>query len=239
MENCANCGLECPGDCMNCPNCGTSCDCDANNNVMCCNHVIPEGPCGPKGNSGLMGPIGPAGMDGESCSLVMSVNVELCSPVMKLLVSNGDCVVLNTCPLKPISTSASSVTEPWLSGNLVNPTFDDESPSWWMSLVNTGNPEWVVYDFGKKVLITCVHLSCNNGRIGSSPKLQGSNDGTVWVDLTDLPNSEWNYPEPNPHNLVKLSKCINSNDVAYRCVRLCSEPTVYCCYDHIQFYGLM
>jgi hypothetical protein len=33
--------------------------------------------------------------------------------------------------LTPVSTLASSVTEPWISDNLINPTLDDDSPSWW------------------------------------------------------------------------------------------------------------
>ena len=160
---------------------------------------------------------------------------------MKLMCASGNSVVLNTYPLKPVSTSASSVTEPWVSDNLVNPTLYYDTPSWWMSLVNTNNPEWIMFDFGKCVLVTCVHLSCNNGRTGSSPKLQGSNDLTVWNDLIDLPHSEWQYLyiQPNPNNLIKLSKCVDLNNVTYRYVRLHSDPTVYCCYDHIQFYGLI
>jgi hypothetical protein len=71
-------------------------------------------------------------------------------------------------------------------------------------------------------------------------KIQGSNDGTTWVDLLDLPFVDWRYPDPNPDNLINLSNVVDTtSNVTYRYVRLYSDPTVYCCYDHIQYYGLV
>jgi hypothetical protein len=203
----------------------------------------PPGEQGLKGEKGDVGEPGPAGLAG--CTLTKKKHVDLRQPISKLLCPSGECCLLNTHALTPINVSASSVTEPWVPENLLEYTkHSDTNVKWWMSLVNTNNPEWVCFEFPKHVLVSCVHISCNNGRTGTNPKIQSSNDGVNWFDYLMFESSDWEYPDPNEHNLVKLTKCCKLlTDTLQECnpfvyYRLYSEPTVYCCYDHIQFFGI-
>ena len=127
---------------------------------------------------------------------------------------------------KVISVNASSNTTTWVADNVLSA----EEHTYWMSETNSGNEEWVVLEYDQAFVATSVNIVLNNGRQGSSPTLQGSHDGSDWIELAsinsfDFPNDERNFRH------VDLSF---SNDQAFKYYRYHSESTVYVLLEYIK-----
>jgi len=60
--------------------------------------------------------------------------------------------------------------------------------TFWMSASNSGNPEWVSFEYSEATIVSNVEIKFVNGRQGSGPVFQGSNDNVNWDDLVDVTN---------------------------------------------------
>lgn len=151
-------------------------------------------------------------------------------PVVRLT-ANAQSAVLNASVLTPTGALiASSQTGGWDPDNVLV-----KDGQWWMSGTDTGNPEWVEFDFGTPVLIASVYAACGNGRSGSANKLQASDNGSTWVDIHTFDASKRVYSATDGlqhyRNTVEVGQ-------AYRYIRLYSGPSPYCLYDFVQFTGV-
>lgn len=111
--------------------------------------------------------------------------------------------------------------------------FADGTYGWLPSNNNTSNPSWLGYKFPSKMCPKLVVVKTKNGNTSwTNPiKLQGSNDGNTFTDITDM------SPEggSNKTNVVEID-C----SVGYQCVQLAfnsfpynNAPGLF-----VQFYGL-
>lgn len=129
--------------------------------------------------------------------------------------------------IESIDEKASSVTQPWVAHNVVN----QEPRTFWMSEVNSKEPQWVSLSYNEEFVATKASIVLNNGRQGTNPVLQGSTDGKSWTNLAqvhafDYPNDERNFRH------VNMSF---ENDKPYKHYRYYSEPTVYVLIEYIKF----
>jgi hypothetical protein len=183
-----------------------------------------DGPQGPAGMQGIMGPsgpsgpVGPSGLDGQQ------------GPVGPA----GEAVVLLSLfsNLNPVSATESSTTTnpPWPATGLLSPGTTDQ----WLSAANTGSPEWARYDMGARVLLTNMFCTFANGRDGSNPSIQVSNDLVSWTTVHVFNAAQ--YGAVTPQNFRNYQANFNLSET-YRYVRLHSDPTVYCHYAYLQFFG--
>ncbi len=173
----------------------------------------PVGPAGPKGDQGEPGPVGPAGPKGDQGE-----------PGIQIVTAFGY--------LNPVSTSESSTTTnpPWPASNLLTPGTQDH----WISEANRGVEEWARFDMGTRVLLVYMFCTFANGRDGTNPKIQVSNDGTTWITVHNFTAA--NYGAVTPQNYRNYQTPLNLSET-YRFVRLQSDPTVYCHYSYLQFFG--
>lgn len=210
--------------------------CDGNLIVRGTTLQAQQGPAGPQGEPGEQGPTGSQGEPGppgpsgglDSMEVVTSLNTMM--PVLKATVGSTS-FVLNARFLTPNSVTSSSITGSWNPENTLV-----RDGAWWMSGVDTGNPEWLQYDFGTPVLISSVYSSFGNGRHGSANKIQGSLDGSSWIDIHTVDASKFSY-NLNGDGQTVYRNAIDS-DTAYRYIRYYSGPSPYCLYDFIQYSGV-
>lgn len=194
-----------------------------------------QGPTGPAGSNGTgatgpTGPAGPAGASGSFSSIEVVTNLNTITPVLRATVG-ANSYIINATLLTPSSATASSNSPSWTADKALV-----KDSSWWMSAVDSGNPEWIRYDFGSPVLVTGVYASFGNGRNGAGNKIQGSTDGTTWVDIHTVDASKFIY-NANGDNQQTYSNYINAS-ATYRYIRYYSAPSPYCLYDYIQYSGL-
>jgi len=198
----------------------------------------PQGPQGLQGDTGLQGPqgdqgpqgsIGPTGQAGYA-SVQIITNLGTITPAIKVVGSDGSSAIVNGGIVSPSGTTASSFSAPWVSDNALV-----QDGQWWLSAIDSNNPEWIQYDFGVPLLLTGVYAVCANGRNGAGNKLQGSTDGNTWIDIHTFDGTKWTYIPDG--NLSAYSNYVDI-DTAYRYIRLYSDPSPYCCYDFIQYIGL-
>lgn len=189
-----------------------------------------DGAQGLPGNDGADGADGAQGPPGSFDNITVITNLNTMTPVLRANVG-PDQYVINSSLLTPVATSSSSVTSPWNPDNAL--VLDG---AWWMSGVDTGNEEWIKYDFGTPVLVTGIYASFGNGRNGAGNKIQGSTDDSVWVDIHTFDFSKFIY-NANGNSQQTYNNYISS-DAAYRYIRLYSAPSPYCLYDFIQYTGV-
>merc|ERR1712142_564577 len=90
--------------------------------------------------------------------------------------------------------------------------------------------EWVHFEFTQPTLVSSLKVRLNNGRQGSSPKIQGSQDGVSWDDLASFNSYDWSNDSENfRFGIIEL------NAPAYKFFRYHSGPTVYVLINHIEF----
>jgi hypothetical protein len=189
------------------------------------------GPQGKAGLTGIQGEIGPMGPQGEASTITIQTisNLGTFSPIIKAIASDGTSGILNALPLDIISASTSSSQTAWATNNTL--TLDG---TWWMSSIDSGNPEWVEYDFNSKVLLASVYASCTNGRNGNGVKIQASVDQSNWIDIHVFDSSKW---------IIGIDQMTYQNSIivqsAYKYIRLYSDPTSYCMYDYIKYFGVI
>lgn len=197
-----------------------------------------DGDTGPQGIQGVTGPLGetgPQGLQGPTGhkpNVSIQIDTSLTKvPIIKFVVDD-DFVVINGTPQNPTAITASSFVQPWVPSNTL--TADSQ---WWVSESDTGNPEWLTYDFGpNKIYLTSVYLLSGNGRGGTNIRLQGSNDENIWTELDPLSNT-WRFI--NATSLMEYTGQITGITDTYRYIRLYSDPTSYCLYDYVQYYGII
>jgi len=88
-----------------------------------------------------------------------------------------------------VSFDSSSVQGIWAAENVAN----TGTNTFWMSASNSGNPEWVSFEYSEATIVTNVEIKFASGRQGFSPVFQGSNDNVNWDDLVDVANT-WECP---------------------------------------------
>jgi hypothetical protein len=159
---------------------------------------------------------------GERCLL------ESVDDVLQLACENGT-HELETEALTPEVATASSVAGGWTPAHAA---WEDQAG--WMSEMNSGNPEWLQYDFGGPVVLTRVHAFAVNGRHGYRPMIQGSNDGTSWTDIHAL-GQEGTGRAPWT-GYLEIDESISSA-TAFRYVRLYSQPMPFVYYAWLGFDG--
>lgn len=131
----------------------------------------------------------------------------------------------NACP-DVQSVEASSQTGNWNPDNLLNLAHG----TYWMSEVNANQNEWVRFEFMEPTLVSSLKVRLNNGRQGSGPKIQGSQDGLSWDDLASVNSWQWPNDQENfRYGIIELDA------PAYKFFRYHSGPTVYVLINHIKF----
>lgn len=121
--------------------------------------------------------------------------------------------------MTPSATSASSITQPWVPSNVLLTAPN----SYWMSLTDTGNNEWIQFTFT---------VVAGLGRNGLNNVIQGSNDGTTWTTLYTFNFSQWSQGSEMTY------KDVLTPAIAYKYVRYLSAASPYVLLDYLQFYGL-
>lgn len=129
--------------------------------------------------------------------------------------------------LTPVLASASSILD---GSSPAQALWSDQAG--WMSEIDSGNPEWLRYDFGAAVVLTRVRAYMVDG---VSPMIQGSNDGETWTDIQAL--GEGSTFAAGPWRLYASVDAAISTTSAYRYVRMYSEPTPFLYYAWLAFDG--
>jgi hypothetical protein len=137
---------------------------------------------------------------------------------------------LTSGPLMPRAATASSVGGGWSPARAA---FADQSG--WMSEIAADDGQWLQYDFGAPVVLTHVRAHAVAGRAGRNLVIQGSKDGSEWVDIHALDN-EASFGAGPWHGYVTIDETISSSD-AYRFVRLQSDPHPFLFYAYLGFDG--
>lgn len=138
-------------------------------------------------------------------------------------------------PVHPTTATASSSARPSDSQppfdvlNLLEPGED----KYWLSEIDTTNPESVTLHFSSQVYPTAITLWFSNGRFGANTRIQGSADNSTWTTLHTV--------EPSNATLVD-TVCVYSAPLAvttgpYRYIRVISDPSPYMHYHYIQVFG--
>ena len=125
-----------------------------------------------------------------------------------------------------VSQKASSTTEPWKASNVVDAT----EGSYWMSAVNAPEAQWIELGYNRAFTATKANIVLNNGRQGSSPRLQGSNNGRDWVDVATF--NAFDYP--NDARNFRHIEFSFTNDQAFNRYRYYSDPTVYLLLEYLE-----
>ena len=156
--------------------------------------------------------------------------------------SNAGCTTV--VPLTPKVATASSFVDAsgrtgmvaFLPANAMNP---DEAA--WMSEADTDNPEWLQYDYGEglKVKVSAVRAYLANGREGSSPNFQGSNDLKKWVTFGSWDRKNFTFNGAPWPGYGSYAADFSASSEGYRYIRIYSSPTVYMWYSWLQFYGVV
>jgi len=173
---------------------------------------------------------GQDGADGEDgASGDDSCFVEHAADVIRLVCPDHT-RLLESHMLMPAAATSSSITGGWSAGQAVA-----SDQAGWMSELDSGNPEWLQYDFGTPVVLTRVHAYAVMGRAGTHPVIQGSNDGITWTELVALGND--GVGEAPWHGYGSMSEPITSS-TAYRYARLYSETAPFIYYSWLAFEGV-
>ena len=89
-------------------------------------------------------------------------------PVKRVILPNSSYYIVNDVALTPQSVTASSYSAPWVP---TNATVFDNGGGWWLSGVDTHNPEWICYQYATPVIISGVYAYYGNGRNGANNKI--------------------------------------------------------------------
>jgi Collagen triple helix repeat (20 copies)/F5/8 type C domain len=193
------------------------------------------GEVGPQGLAGPQGPQGPqgiAGVDGAQ-GLVGVAGIPGAAGPKGDVGPAGSAIMLSafgTLAPSVVTQSSTTTSPPWPATGLINPGSQDM----WISATNSGQGEWAKFDMGQRVLLTKFFCTFNNGRDGSSPRIEVSNDDALWVPAHNFVPSA--YGAVSPQNFRNYHADLSLTET-YRYVRLYSDPTVYCCYSYLQFFG--
>jgi hypothetical protein len=175
---------------------------------------------------------GQDGADGEDAeSDDDSCFVEHAADVIRLVCADHT-RVLDSHILMPQAATSSSITGGWSAGQAAA-----SDQAGWMSELDSGNPEWLQYDFGTPMVLTQVHAYAVMGRHGVHPVIQGSNDGITWTELVALGNGAGPGAAPW-HGYGSMSEPIVTS-TAYRYARLYSEPAPFIYYSWLAFEGVV
>jgi len=132
---------------------------------------------------------------------------------------------LTACP-EIVSVQASSQSGNWNPENLLNPA----DSTFWMSAVTSDQDEWVRFEFAEPTVFGSAEIRLGNGRQGSSPKIQGSNDAVSWDDLAEV--EPWSWPIDSDNFRMGVVDLPESAPT-YKYFRYHSGPTVYVLLNHI------
>jgi hypothetical protein len=132
--------------------------------------------------------------------------------------------------LTPLAATASSAQQGLDAVNAL--LYDTLS---WTSNLLTGKSEWLRYDFGVAVKLTNVKLIGAHGLLGSSARIQGSNDGIHWDDVHTM--SFGNLSLGLPWLLYDTADETIDTNASYRYVRYISAPTLYVQIAYLEFSG--
>eukprot|EP01084_Bolivina_argentea_P277055 472862_1 len=131
--------------------------------------------------------------------------------------------------LTPFTVTSSSITRPWADTNTLNPA----KRTYWMSLVNQNQAEWVRYEFENSVEVTN-YLCVFGNQHGTNPRVEGSNDGTTnWTTLLTYSRDKYRHNAADNFNVFeeKVEK-----PQSYKYIRVMSDATVYVLYNFITFF---
>lgn len=192
-----------------------------------------RGPAGEMGPPGIQGEPGPSGAgSGSSLTVNVSTAYDTIIPVVLISTTNtspGRVVVSNSVPLTPVTMTARST----LSGN------DPENVltrggDFWMTELDTGVDEWIQFDFAYPVLATGIYLVFALGRSGGFVVVQGSNNGTTWVDLHSVDAGQATTGPIGEQYLASFDNLV----ATYRYYRLNCGTSPYAMYYFIQLSGV-
>jgi hypothetical protein len=128
----------------------------------------------------------------------------------------------------PVSAcKASSETPPWVARSVTDPA----PRTYWMSAINAGKDEWVEITYAEPWIARHASIVLNNGRQGTNPVLEGSNDGKTWTRLAGV--NAFDYP--NDADNFRHVEVDFGNGTAYRMYRYFSGPTVYVLLNLLKF----
>lgn len=157
--------------------------------------------------------------------------------------SNVGCTAM---PLTPKLATASSTLKnrDGVPEGVYSPAYamnPDEAA--WMSWVDTGNPEWLQYDYGEglKVKVTAVRAYLANGRQGNSPIFQGSNDLKNWVTFGTWDQKNFTFNGAPWPGYGSYAADFSASSEGYRYIRIYSPENkrTYMFYSWLQFYGVV
>lgn len=120
---------------------------------------------------------------------------------------------------QPILVTASSYVSPWIPSNVTNPA----PVTYWMSAIDSGNPEWVELQFNTAITINYLTIVLNNGRQGTNPVVQGSSDGRTWTTLVSIDA----FAFPNDEDNFRHIEIRSSTSWLYTYYRYYSDPSPY------------
>ena len=131
----------------------------------------------------------------------------------------------NTAPYGEIITSSYSANYEGYRA------FDDNNETLWSTPQNQGANSYIAYKFTSPAIIEKVYISRTASNISASNltlKIQGSNNGTDWKDLSDIFSfgKEEKYIEFN-----------NENYYLYYALRIVTTSNGYGSVSSLQFYG--
>lgn len=158
------------------------------------------------------------------------------TPVIRQSCTDGTTAVLNGQAQTPTAASDSSESAYWVAANAIN-----SDQAGWMSGVDTGVPEWLMYDYGAghQLLVTGVRGYIVNGRDGY-PTFQGSNDLAEWTDLAVFDWNLFTFDGAPWQGYGSYAQAFApETDAGYRYVRAYSAGAPYLYYSWLQFDGVM
>lgn len=133
-------------------------------------------------------------------------------------------------PIIPTSFTASSSAAN-SSSNVNN--LGDPGDDFWLSALDSTNPEFVTLDFSWAHLPTAVTLWFSDGRSGNNVRVEGSNNNSTWTTLLLV--------DPTIATLVGSIRVYSAplpiNTTLYRYIRIYSDPSPYMHYHYIQIFG--
>jgi hypothetical protein len=114
----------------------------------------------------------------------------------------------------------------------------DPDLAWWISAIDSGNPEWLEYDLGDPAYISAVEVYVGDGRQGGGESLQGSDDAVTWTTIATLDDAAFVLDAAPWDGWASYSGMVQAT-VPYRFVRLYSAPSPYLFYSWMGLRGVL
>lgn len=135
---------------------------------------------------------------------------------------------MNTLTPYAVTTSSVSSNPPHYGTGVLS-----QDTAIWHSAVNTGNSEWLRFQFTNDESVTSLYCEFVWGRDGSNARLEGSDDGTAWTNLLNFDRSRY---EDQGSGYASYSATVVTSE-SFRYFRVMSNPAPYLAYRFIQLYG--